>query len=176
MPKDCLQIDMKGLHWTIDVVECVHRVPSVGYCIKEIRSKLKEEYKGLKGKEIASLKKEGKQIIDEVEYKQFVFMGDTTVKVFELHPEVFTYSTIFVECSFIQDETEKKAISTTHIHWNFLKPFVKENPQCLFVLIHFSLRWSEKQLEEYFREEVNKEGISNLGLWFDSGVVLFNDV
>jgi len=168
---DELAIDIPSLHWTVRVVQCDHRVPSVGYAIEEKRSKLKEEYHGLSGKEIAALKKSGVEITHLETTKQFVFMGDTTVRVFEDHPEVLEYPLIFIECTLFGDsKLEQNARNTTHVHWNFLKPIVKANPQCLFMLIHFSLRWNEHQIEEYFDEQVKEEGITNLGLWLDKGV------
>ena len=139
--------------------------------IEEKRSKLKEEYHGLSGKEIAALKKSGVEITHLETAKQFVFMGDTTVRVFEDHPEVLEYPLIFIECTLFGDsKLEQNARNTTHVHWNFLKPIVKANPHCLFMLIHFSLRWNEHQIEEYFDEQVKEEGITNLGLWLDKGV------
>ena len=101
-------------------------------------------------------------------------MGDTTTKVFENHPEVFEFPTIFVECTFFGEGMESKAEKTTHVHWDKLKPFVKANPQCLFMLIHFSIRWNEYQIDEYFTEELKKEGITNVGLWLDKGVKVFS--
>ena len=172
-PGGKLELNMKGLHWIVDIVECCHRVPSVGYCISEVRSKLKEEYKKLTGKEIGALRKQGVDVVFKTNFKQFVFMGDTTTKVFELHPEVFEFPVIFIECTLFGDGLEEKAEKTTHVHWNLLKPYVKQHPECLFMLIHFSLRWNESQIEEYFTQESIKENITNLGLWLDKGIRIF---
>ena len=174
-PGDKLHLTMKGIEWYVDIIECVHRVPSVGFAITEMISKLKGEYKHLEGKEIGALKRQGTEVVVKTPFKQFVFMGDTTTKVFELHPEVFEYSTIFVECTLFGDGLEATALKRTHIHWNLLKPYVKQNPQCFFMLIHFSVRWCDSQILDFFTDDLKKEGISNIGLWLDKGVKIFSD-
>eukprot|EP01111_Echinosteliopsis_oligospora_P017141 TRINITY_DN7332_c0_g1_i2.p1 TRINITY_DN7332_c0_g1~~TRINITY_DN7332_c0_g1_i2.p1 ORF type:complete len:196 (-),score=39.89 TRINITY_DN7332_c0_g1_i2:287-874(-) len=63
-------------------VQCVHSVPSIGYCFYDRRKKLKEEYKNLKGAEIAKLRKEGIEVSEDVNHPLFAFMGDTTIEVF----------------------------------------------------------------------------------------------
>ena len=165
---------MKGLHWEVQVVECPHRVPSVGYCVSEVKRKLKDEYLSLPGSEIAKLKAENIDLFRIQKKKQFIFMGDTTFKVFELHPEVFEYPVIFIECTFLSEGEERTALKRTHVHWNHLKPFVKQNPQCLFMLIHFTLALSEFDIEQFFDKETKQENIKNLGLWLDIGIKVYN--
>ena len=148
-----------GLDWKVRVVECVHRVPSVGYCVSERRSKLLPKYQGLSGSEIGALRRSGVEISESVWFKSFAFMGDTTTSLFEKHPEVFEYSTLFVECTLFGEGLEGKAQKTTHVHWSLLKPFVLSHPHCHFMLIHFSLRWSEPQLREFFAAESRESNI-----------------
>ena len=45
-----------------------HSQPSLGYCVIDVRQKLKEQYLGLAGPQIVELKKAGTQITDRVEY------------------------------------------------------------------------------------------------------------
>jgi ribonuclease Z len=78
----------KKFQYQVKIVDCVHSVPTVGYCFSEFRSKLKSEYKGLQGSEIAKLHKQGVEIQETVLEPIFAFMGDTTPKVFEKHPEI----------------------------------------------------------------------------------------
>ena len=174
-PKDKIIVNGKGIHWEVDIIRCPHRVPSVGYCVSEIRQKLKEEYAQLKGKEIGELKKKGVEITKEEKFKQFIYMGDTTHEVFNLNPEVFEYKTIFIECTFFLEGLRENALKKTHVHWDFIKPFVKNNPQTLFMLIHFTLSVSEGQIVDFFKKESETEGIYNVGLWLDSGVVVLNE-
>jgi len=47
----------KSENYKVTVLDCIHAVPCVGFCVSEKKSKLKEEYKSLPGKEIADLRK-----------------------------------------------------------------------------------------------------------------------
>ena len=112
-----------------------HRVPCVGYSIFRIQEKLKEEYRSLPGMEIGKLKKQGVAITDRVEAPVLCFMGDTTVQAFHDHPEILEqHSVIVVECSFLLDDDVQRAKTTTHMHWNDLRPIVEANPETLLLL------------------------------------------
>jgi ribonuclease Z len=165
------------MQWKIQVIRCPHRVPSVGYCVSDVRKTLKPEYKGLSQKEIGQLKKSGVEIVETTEFRLFAFMGDTTPELFELHPEVFGFPTIFVECTFWDhredDHLEAQAAKTTHIHWNKLKPVIQAHPECLFMLIHFTLRYDETQIAEFFKRESEQNQLYNFALWLDAGVLEF---
>ncbi len=71
------------------IVDCFHPVPCAAYCFWTVQAKLKEEYKTLSGDQIAKLRKSGVEITAEVENPMFVFMGDTSTKVFEVNEYLF---------------------------------------------------------------------------------------
>jgi len=56
-----------------------------------------------------------------------------------------------------------------------LRPYVEANPQVKFVLIHFSERYQDNQLREYFAT-AGSDGCQprNVVLWLDSGIVDFS--
>lgn len=174
--RDQLRITVKSIKWIIDVKNCPHRVPSVSYCISEVRQKLKEELKGKPSKEIAAIRKAGGDVVEESIHRLFVFMGDTTTEAFDLHPELFDYPVIFVECTLWTDGMEEMALARGHIHWTKLKPIIQAHPNCLFMLIHFTLRHDEKEIRTFFENESTTHQITNFGLWLDSGVVVFSDL
>lgn len=62
-----------------DVVPMDHGVPCVGYCFSQKKNSLKEEHRGLPGREIGALRKQGVQVTDEETLPMFAFLGDTTV-------------------------------------------------------------------------------------------------
>lgn len=130
-------------NFSIKVMKLDHSVPTVGYGIREVRSKLKKEYINLSGKDICTLKKEGKEISEDILYPQFAFLCDTTTKVFELNPELFDYPSIAIECTFFDEETINIAKESKHTHWKDLKPIVEIHPEITFILIHFSMRYSD---------------------------------
>ncbi|CAF4533643.1 unnamed protein product, partial [Rotaria magnacalcarata] len=68
----------------IRVFEMDYSVPCCGYGFYERRQKLKKEYEHLSSKDIGKMKRENKnlELSEERIVPLFVFMGDTTVSIF----------------------------------------------------------------------------------------------
>ena len=137
-------------------------MPCCGYGFTEIRNKLKNEYDYLKGngKELYKLKKEGIEIMEEKEYPIFCYLGDSTTKVFE-NDKIFEYPFIFTECTFLYDDEEELAKKKGHTVWKNLKPIIKNNPNNTFIIYHFSRRYKETEINEFFEQQ----GIENIIIW-----------
>ena len=68
------------------VLPLSHRVPAVGYLICEARDKLKPEFFGVAGTEIAQLRRTGVEVTNRVELPLIAYLGDTrTVPVDALY-------------------------------------------------------------------------------------------
>jgi ribonuclease Z len=125
----------------------IHRVPSVGYVLTEIRRKLKEEYLGLPGQEIAQLKKTV-QITNNTEVALFAYTGDTTIAGVLQHDLFLRAEVLITECTFIDDTVdEKTATERGHIHLNQLVEH-QDKFQGVLVLTHFSPRFTKEQIEK----------------------------
>jgi len=142
----------------VTVVDCVHAVPCIGFCIEEQRAKLKAEYQKLSGKEIGALKKSGTEVSENTFTPLFVYLGDTSTEVFEKNPHLFDYPVIIVECTFFHQENgiHERAKRDGHVHWDSLKDIVISHPKITFVLIHFSLRYKESEIYQFFDELVSR--------------------
>jgi ribonuclease Z len=160
--------------YEVHVVACTHSVPCVGYAFAEKRKRLKAEYETIKqamiaegkaqefGKFIGQKRKE--EEVDEVYYQPlFAFLGDTTTDVFTENPILLTYPVIITECTFLLPEHLAYAEERKHTHWERLKPIVVANPHIQFVLIHFSLRYTDKEIFDFFEKELGD--IENVLLW-----------
>jgi len=147
----------------IEVFACTHDVPTVAYGISTKKQHLKKEYFDLKGnaKELVALKKQGIEITDTTYEPNIVFIWDTTINIFKSNPEVFKYPVIMIECTFLYEDDYEHSLTKKHIHWKSLKPYIKKNPNITFVLVHFSLRYSEHDIAEFF----NKEKLPNIKPW-----------
>ena len=156
-----LSITIKKTNLHVDVFECDHGVPTISYGFTEPKQKLKPEYSDLPGKEIARLRKDGTEITREVLYKRFAYVCDTTIKVLETHPEILTYPVVFIECTFLYEDDLEMTSEKKHIHWKQLRPYVEENPEIIFMLFHFSERYSDKNIAEFFK----KEKLANANWW-----------
>ena len=61
----------------VHVLPLDHRVPAVGYLVCETRDKLKSEFFGLAGTEIAQLRRNGVAVTNRVELPLIAYLGDT---------------------------------------------------------------------------------------------------
>tara|TARA_R110002050_G_scaffold224465_1_gene360452 strand:+ start:664 stop:1248 length:585 start_codon:yes stop_codon:yes gene_type:complete len=150
---DVLQIG-KNNSIKVDVIDCCHSVPCLGFCFSERRSKLKEKCRCLAGKEIMALRKKGETVSEEVDFPLFCYLGDTSIDVFEKNPQILTFPNIVVECTFLMDEdyVDERCVRDGHIAWKHLEPVVLANPNTRFILIHFSCRYTAKVIYEFFEK------------------------
>ena len=84
---------------------------------------------------------------------------------------------IVVECSFIgaagmsDSEADAEAIKRGHASWTQLREHVEASPGITFVLVHFSLRYKDAEIREYFTT-AGSDGRRppNVVLWLDTGI------
>ncbi|MFJ3632741.1 MBL fold metallo-hydrolase [Streptomyces sp. NPDC090112] len=150
----------------VRVVECAHKVPCVGYAFAERRRTLLPEYEELRrryaeqgrggaefGRLLAQRRKEGTEVEHEVDKPLFAFLGDTHVSVFADNPWLFDYPVVITECTYLDDAELERADRVGHTVWSRLKPVVEAHPETLFVLTHFSLRHSDREVLAFFGED-----------------------
>lgn len=147
--------------YKIEVFSCDHSVPTVSYGISTIKQKLKDEYKGIPGKEIAALRKSGVEITAKVITPTLAYVCDTNYRALEMNPTLFNYKIIIIECTFLCDNSIERAEGTKHIHWNNLKPYIEAHPEITFMLIHFSLQYKDSEINDFF-EKIN---LPNIKIW-----------
>ena len=154
-PGMILDINIKKNNFGLEIFKCYHQVPCVGYGIFEKRKKLKEEYVNLKGKEIGELRKKGIEINYEYQFKFLCYLGDTSKDIFnnEQWEKITQYKNIVIECTFIKDDDLEQADKTFHIHWKFIEPIIDKYKDNIFILIHFSQRYDNSELIEFFNEK-----------------------
>jgi len=70
-----------GVRWKAHAFLTRHGVPSCGYVLTGTKSKLKDEYKGLTGRELKELKEvHGVDVLYDVEEDEVAFTGDTSAR------------------------------------------------------------------------------------------------
>ena len=148
----------------VEIFKCYHRIPTVGYGLSLIKTKLKTEYYGFPGKKLAEMKKDGIDITEEIIIPQLVYLCDTTCKVFD-NLEIFKYKVIMIECSFYEEPDLKHAKEKKHVHWLNLRRFVQSYPDCHFILFHFSQRHKDADIHQFFNQEMKTYNLKNLKIW-----------
>lgn len=126
-----------------------HRIHSVGFQVIETRQKLKPEFHGLPQKEIVALKKKGVEIVAPLRLPRMTYVGDSTRKVFEWHPEIFESEVLITECTFLTDEHREEAVRRKHLHIADIVPYLDEIASPYIVLMHFSMRYTRAEIRHH---------------------------
>lgn len=124
----------------VEAIKSNHVVKTLSYGFNFVSKKLKEEYKDMPGKELASLKKSGVDIVNEVISGVLLFVGDTDKDIFN-DSSFYNYKNIIIECTFLDDNDLHLSVERKHLHWKFLEKIVKDNQNINFYLIHISPRY-----------------------------------
>ncbi len=126
-----------------------HRIPSVGFQVIETRHKLKPEFQNLSQQEIVSLKRDGVEIVSPVRIPRMAYVGDSTIKVFDWHPEILESETLITECTFLTDDHYEEAAKRKHIHIRDIVPWLDHIKSENIVLMHFSMRYTRSEIKHH---------------------------
>ncbi|MFC9993948.1 MBL fold metallo-hydrolase [Nocardia sp. NPDC127526] len=177
---DEFEFGRQGHH--VRVVKCLHKVPCVGYAFAERGKELLPEYAELRdalaeegrggefGRLIAAKRKAGVRVERDTLRPLFAFLGDTHVDVFARNAWLFDYPVIITECTFLHDSELERADRVGHTVWGRLRPVVEAHPETLFVLTHFSLRHSDREVLEFFETMAGR--LANVLPWAHSESLL----
>lgn len=91
---------------------------------------------------------------------------------------LWSCGTVVVECTFIaaagmsEEESIQEGIKRGHVSWASMRHHVEQHPAVVFVLCHFSKRYTDQEIKEHFcsAETACPE---NVVLWLDSGIIDF---
>ena len=156
---DNINLKIKNKDYVIEILECNHSVPTVGYGFTQKRQKLKDEFRGLQGKDIKKLKDDGVIITKEERYPLFCYIGDTNVTAFN-NNKITKYPIIIIECTYLYEEHKELAYKNQHIYWKDLEKVINNNKDLTFILYHFSQIYKPEEIRDFF---VNKH--KNIILW-----------
>jgi len=137
-----------------------HGVPGVGLSVVRRVKKLKSEYLGLPGPEIARLKEApGSDMFSTVDDPLVAVTGDTTVEGADFSdPMVSRARVLFVECTFVDEKRDPEyAHLGGHIHLWELADLLEGVESGAIVLYHFSQIYKTAELEEAVRNRLPPE-------------------
>ncbi|CAL5023177.1 unnamed protein product [Urochloa decumbens] len=127
-----------------------HAVPSQGYVIYKVKQKLKDEYAGLPGKELSSLRKAGIEITNTVSTPEVAFTGDT-MSDFILDPDnedVLKAKILVVESTYIDDsKSTEDAREKGHTHLSEIASLSDKLENKAILLNHFSNRYIAEDID-----------------------------
>lgn len=140
---------------------------AVGYCLMEIRKKLKKEYHGLSGKQIVELKKQGVEIQDIVEIPLVSYLGDTQYVDFSQLEYVSQSKILIAECTFFEDDHADRAYAGKHMHIDEFAPLIERMENEHVIVTHLTHRTSITEAKKALKERLSPETYQKVMLLMD---------
>lgn len=126
-----------------------HVVPSLGFSLVRHIKKLKEEFRGLPGQEIAELKRAGKDLFNVVERTELSYCTDTLIQALDNNPELYRSRVLVLECTFLDERKPiKLARAGCHIHLDEIIERAERFENESLVLMHFSQLYKPAEVVE----------------------------
>ncbi|MCZ6646093.1 MAG: MBL fold metallo-hydrolase [SAR324 cluster bacterium] len=137
-----------------------HSLPSLGYTIFDVRKKLKEEFHGRSGRELAQLRKEGVAFEDEQWLPRLTYIGDSTIDTLYRERHVGESRILLIELTYLMEDERNIARKRGHTHLEDLLTFLKECPGVLnnqhIILKHFSMRYDRRLILHTLKSRLPK--------------------
>ncbi|KAK7911334.1 hypothetical protein PG985_013815 [Apiospora marii] len=165
-PGDVVPLDrIKASDMSAEAFACDHSIPCLGYVFRTTRQKLKAELRTTSQNDIKGLRESGASITAPQTKPVFAFLGDTTTSVLASEPSWLREGipVVITECSFLWEEHRAQAERTKHTLWSELEPVIRKFPKTTFVLVHFSLRYEEHDVRDFFKKLLDPP--KNIVVW-----------
>lgn len=145
-----------------------HGVPGSGWAVVRRAAKLRPQYVGLPGAEIARLKQDADADLFETRDEPLVAVtGDTTAAGLDVDdPRVADARVLFVEATFVDDRrTVEHARLGRHAHLDELAPVLQRVRSPAIVLYHFSQVYRPGEVEAAVAARLPADVASRVHLW-----------
>jgi ribonuclease Z len=144
-----------------------HGGSSLGYSLVSVREKLKPEYLGRPGPELAALRRGGVEIQYRLEVPLVAFLGDTAAgPVFE-QPDVVNAEILVTECTFFDPDHKTKAKHGKHLHVDTFAQILPRLNNQHVVVTHVTRRTGIRRARNILRKLVGDERMRNVYFLMD---------
>ncbi len=124
---------------SVRAVRTFHPVPSLAYLLVRKVAKLRAEFHGRTGPEIAARKHAGEAITEIEERVELAYATDTLVSVLDHSPELYRARVLVIECTFLDERKSLEAARAgCHIHLDELIERAPNFENEHIVLMHVS--------------------------------------
>lgn len=144
-----------------------HGGPSLGYSLVSIREKLKPEFMGKEGRELAEMKKRGIEIQYRMEVPLVAFLGDTTAGTVFDHPDVQTAQVLVTEVTFFESSHRAKAKVGKHLHVDHFVELLPKLRNEHIVLTHVSRRTGVPKARRLLAKRLSPEQLGRVHFLMD---------
>ena len=144
----------------------VHRIESFGYTLFSRNKKLRKEFIGRPGNEIAALKQSGVQIEDWIEVPVVSFTGDTQIEFLDQGDWVRDSKILFCETTYLDNrKSVQQARQWGHTHLDELISRLDQINSDKIYLIHLSSRYTSQEALKIIREKVPQKHLHRIEIF-----------
>jgi ribonuclease Z len=144
-----------------------HGGTSLGYSLISIREKLKAEYMGVPGPQLAAMRKQGVEIQYRLEVPLVTFLGDTSAGPVFDQPDVQNAEILITECTFFDPDHRLKAKAGRHLHVEQFAQILPKLKNQHIVIGHVSRRTGIRRARNILRKWVGEERMANVYFLMD---------
>ena len=144
-----------------------HACSALGLTLIELRHKLKPEFHGKSGPQLASLKQRGVEIEHRIEVPLFTFTGDTAVGRFLDHEFVRSSHVVMIDCTFFEREHIPRARAGRHIHVEDLPKVLAAIAGARVMLTHVTRRTDIHLAKRILRRVVSAKDLERVSFMMD---------
>lgn len=130
---------------------------ALGYCVIEVRQKLKDEFATLSGPQIVEKKKAGVEVTRRVEMPLVAFCGDTGPGPFLELDYVRKARILLLECTFFEPDDLRRARAGGHMHVSDLKAAMPHLENERLLITHLTRRMMLSDAVAILRKELGPE-------------------
>jgi ribonuclease Z len=151
----------------IRAIETHHGSGSLGYSLISVREKLKAEFMGRPGHELAELRRSGVEIQYRLEVPLVTYLGDTTAgSVFD-HPDVQNAQILITECTFFDLAHRQRAKAGKHMHVDHLAAVMSRLRNQHVIVTHVSRRTSIRRAVQMLRRRLEEQQMQRIHFLMD---------
>ena len=151
----------------IRALQTHHGGVSLGYSLISVREKLKPEYMGTPGPELAKLRKSGVEIQYRTEVPLVTFLGDTSFGDVFQHPDVVNAEILITEITFFDREHKTKAKAGKHLHLDHFVELAGALKNQHIVVTHVTRRTGIRRARQMLRKLIGDERMKNIHFLMD---------
>src|SRR5687768_12270053 len=151
----------------IRAIQTHHGGVSLGYSLVSVREKLKPEYAGTPGPELARMRKAGVEIQYRIEVPLVTFLGDTAAGDVFAHPDVVNAEVLITEVTFFDADHKAKAKHGRHLHLDHFVELVAALKNQHVVITHVTRRTGLRRAKHLLRKRIGEERMKNIRFLMD---------
>ncbi|MEE8385400.1 MAG: MBL fold metallo-hydrolase [Dehalococcoidia bacterium] len=144
-----------------------HKVPALGYCLVEVRRKLKPEFADRTGPELVELKKQGVEIEYTLEIPLVAYGGDTAEGSWLQLDMVRKAKILLLECTFFEAEHVRRARVGYHLHVRDVARLLGKLENEHIVLIHVTRRTGTRDAKQALAKMTNEATMARVTFLMD---------